>query len=134
MLHALVAEEEYVDSARLFQPGSHNGTGRHKPPDVEPLNLERCPDRVEQCLDDVAESACARYLAVLSPSCQDAVEIYRTDMASVQLNLKFTSYTFAHPATVNVTNTISSCGIRYLRNSGIARPAKTIERTFRSHA
>lgn len=40
-----------------------------------------------------------------------------------------------HTTTVNVTNTRKvSCSIEYLRNSGIARPSKTIERTFRSHA
>ena len=83
MLRTLVVEEEYVDCAGLFQPGGHHGAGRHKPTDVEPLDLERCPDRVEQCLDDMAESACTRYLAVLSPPCQNAVEIYRTNMASV---------------------------------------------------
>ena len=54
MLRALVAEEEYVDGAGLFQPGGHHGAGRHKPPDVESLNLKRCPDRVEQGLDNVS--------------------------------------------------------------------------------
>jgi hypothetical protein len=74
MLHSIIAEEEDVNGARLSQPGSHQSTGWHKPSDVEALDLKWRSNWKEQCFNDTTESAWTSYLAMLSPTCQNAAE------------------------------------------------------------
>jgi len=83
MLHSLIAEEEDVNGARLSQPGSHQSTGWHKPSDVEALDLKWRSNWKEQCFNDTTESAWTSYLAMLSPTCQNAAET-KKNMVSVQ--------------------------------------------------
>jgi hypothetical protein len=124
MLHSIIAEEEDVNGARLSQPGSHQSTGWHKPSDVEALDLKWRSNWKEQCFNDTSESAWTSYLAMLSPTCQNAAETKKKTWCQFRQSQEILSYSsrFAQPR------------IKYLKNSGIARPSKTIERTFRSHA
>lgn len=131
MLYSLIAEEKDVNCTRLSQPGSHHSTRWHKSSNVKALDLKRCSNWKEQCFNDTSESAWASYLAMLSPSCQNAVET-KQGVSSGKAKRFYPSILDLHKYIIKWKCYIQRT--KYLKNSGIARPSKTIERTFRSHA